>query len=65
VARTSLPPGEAGPLTKDAKAVLRDELRGQMEAQLHEKKVAAEKYSSGGAGAAGAGEVRPSKTRPW
>lgn len=58
-------PGEAGPMTKDAKAVMRDELRGQMEAQLHHKKVAREEYANGGVGAPPVGQLRPSRTRPW
>ena len=59
-------PGENGPMTKDAKAAMRDELRGQMEAQIQEKKMAKEAYADGGMGAPPAGQpLRPSKTRPW
>jgi hypothetical protein len=45
--------------------VLRNELRGQMERELHNRKVAAHEYVNGGVGAPAVGEMRPSKTRPW
>lgn len=52
-------------MSKDAKTALRNELRHQMEAQLHERKLAKEAYCNGGVGAPEPGVMRPSRTRPW
>mmetsp|Transcript_792 Transcript_792/g.1858 ORF Transcript_792/g.1858 Transcript_792/m.1858 type:complete len:237 (+) Transcript_792:212-922(+) len=58
-------PGESAPLTKDAKTVLREELKEHMEAQIADRKHAKAEYVNGGVGARPVGQMPLSKTRPW